>query len=86
MYWRSAPAEHTFINTKIIAEAPDKYLWAGIGDTLLRVMNLNFHQEEEKLDHSNALGVTLSKTLSGTFSGVGSKALADCKEIEYLMT
>ena len=29
-----APALHTFINTKIIAESPEKLFWAGIGDAL----------------------------------------------------
>ena len=28
------PAKHIFINTRIIAEAPDIYLWAGMGDTM----------------------------------------------------
>ena len=33
-YYPQHCAEHTFINTKIIAEAPEKLLWAGIGDAL----------------------------------------------------
>ena len=28
------PPKHIFIDTQIIAGAPDKYLWAGIGDTM----------------------------------------------------
>ena len=28
------PPKHIFIDTQIIADAPDKYLWAGIGDTM----------------------------------------------------
>ena len=31
--YHKAPAIHTFINTKIIAESPEKLMWAGIGDT-----------------------------------------------------
>ena len=30
--YHKAPAIHTFINTKIIAESPEKLMWAGIGD------------------------------------------------------
>ena len=29
------PPNHIFINTQIIAEAPDIYLWAGMGDTMV---------------------------------------------------
>ena len=32
--YHKAPAIHTFINTKIIAESPEKLMWAGIGDAL----------------------------------------------------
>lgn len=31
-YEVTGPALHTFINTRVIAEAPDEYFWAGIGD------------------------------------------------------
>ena len=30
------PLNHIFINTQIIAEAPDIYLWAGMGDTMAK--------------------------------------------------
>ncbi|WP_308007840.1 iron-containing alcohol dehydrogenase family protein [uncultured Fusobacterium sp.] len=80
LYWRSAPAEHTFINTKIIAEAPDKYLWAGIGDTLAKGYEPEFSSRRRKLNHPNALGVTLSKLCQEHLVEYGSKALADCKE------
>ena len=31
-YEVTGPPIHTFINTRVIAEAPDQYFWAGIGD------------------------------------------------------
>lgn len=80
LYWRNTPAEHTFINTKIIAEAPDKYLWAGIGDTLAKGYEPEFSSRGRKLDHPNALGVTLSKLCQEPLVEYGSKALVDCKE------
>lgn len=80
LYWRKAPAEHSFINTKIIAEAPDKYLWAGIGDTLAKGYEPEFSSRGKKLDHPNALGVTLSRLCQEPLVEYGTNALKDCKE------
>ena len=30
------PPAHCFIDTQVIAEAPEMYLWAGIGDTIAK--------------------------------------------------
>ena len=32
-FFFTAPARHCFIYTPVIAKSPDKYMWAGIGDT-----------------------------------------------------
>lgn len=79
LYWRSKPAEHTFINTKVIAEAPDKYLWAGIGDTLAKAYEPEFSARGRELDYSNSLGIVLSKLCSEPLLKYGDKALKDCK-------
>jgi len=79
LYWRFAPAEHTFINTKIIAEAPDKYLWAGIGDTMAKGYEPEFSSRGKELDHSNSIGVTLSKLCQEPLVKYGKKAIDDCK-------
>ena len=36
------PAAHAFIDTQIIAAAPYRYLWAGIGDTYAKITKLRF--------------------------------------------
>lgn len=77
--WRFAPAEHTFINTKIIAEAPEKYLWAGIGDTMAKGYEPEFSSRGKELDHSNNIGVTVSKLCQEPLVKYGKKALEDCK-------
>lgn len=79
LYWRKRAAEHTFINTKIIAEAPEKYLWAGIGDTLAKAYEPEFSARGRKLDYYNALGIAMSKLCVDPLVEYGSKALGDCK-------
>ena len=48
-YYPQHCAEHTFINTKIIAEAPEKLLWAGIGDALSKE-----HRRQKTAEHPAA--------------------------------
>lgn len=79
LYTRPRPAEHTFINTKIIAEAPEKYLWAGIGDTLAKAYEPEFSARGKELDYYNSLGITLSKLCSEPLLKYGYRALEDCK-------
>lgn len=73
-------ALHTFINTKIIAEAPDQYLWAGMGDTLAKGYEPEFSSRGLDLDFSNSLGITISKMCYEPLVKYGIKAMNDCKE------
>ncbi|GMO56579.1 MAG: iron-containing alcohol dehydrogenase family protein [Rickettsiales bacterium] len=77
--YRYAPAEHCFINTKIIAEAPDKYLWAGIGDTLAKGYEPEFSARGKDLDFWHTTGVTLSKLCQEPLVKYGINAMQDCK-------
>lgn len=79
LYWRAKPAEHTFINTRIIAEAPEKYLWAGIGDTLAKAYEPEFSARGKELNYYNSVGITLSKLCSEPLVKYGHKGLEDCK-------
>lgn len=79
LYWREKPAEHTFINTQIIAQAPDKYLWAGIGDTLAKAYEPEFSSRNLELDYYNSLGIAMSKLCEQPLTLYGEKALNDCK-------
>lgn len=81
-YWRDKPAEHTFINTKIIAEAPEKYLWAGIGDTLAKAYEPEFSSRGQNLDYYTSLAMKMTSLCSEPLVEFGSKALRDCKTNE----
>ncbi|AJA48873.1 glycerol dehydrogenase [Clostridium pasteurianum DSM 525 = ATCC 6013] len=79
LYFRDKPAEHTFICTEIIAEAPKVFLWAGIGDALSKKYECTFSSRNDKLEHFNALGVQISKICTEPLLENGKKALEDCE-------
>ena len=80
LYLSDIPTNHIFISTKIIAEAPEVYLWAGIGDTLAKHYESVFSSRNDELEHFNALGVNISAMSADPLVKYGEKAMADCKE------
>lgn len=78
-YYEKTPADHTFINTKIIAEAPESLFWAGIGDALSKEPEVLLATRGKKLLHTALLGAELSKACGYPLLAFGEKALNDCK-------
>lgn len=78
LYLSNIPAKHIFISTKIIAEAPDLYLWAGIGDTLAKHYESTFSSRGDELEHFNALGINISSLSVDPLVKYGKKAMIDC--------
>lgn len=78
-YLAKKPADFTFINTKIIAQAPAKYLWAGIGDTLAKGYEPEFSARNDKLDYFNKLGILISTLCEEPLIKYGKKAMQDCE-------
>lgn len=77
LFFPKKPPKHTFINTKIIAEAPDMYLWAGIGDALSKEVESTFSSRGDEMDHTNALGVQIGQMCTERFLKYGEQALKD---------
>lgn len=73
------PPVHIFIDSQIIANAPDKYLWAGIGDSMAKYFESSVSSRGDELFHSQAMGVNIGNMCSGPFVKYGEKALIDCK-------
>lgn len=73
------PVDHTFINTKIIAEAPAELLWAGIGDALSKECESTYASKEDSLFHTTMTGVCLGHVCTEPLVKYGKKALEDCK-------
>lgn len=73
-----APA-HCFINGQIIAEAPEQYLWAGIGDALSKQPEVAFATQGKTLDHTARMGLALSATCDDALFQYSRQALEDCR-------
>ena len=77
--YHKAPAIHTFINTKIIAESPEKLMWAGIGDALSKEYEVIFACREKNMIHTPLLGKAIASASTEPLISFGKKALEDCK-------
>ena len=74
------PPNHTFIDIEIIANAPAKYLWAGIGDTMAKHYECTISSRGDTPSHSDAMGIALSSMCAVPIQRWGEKAMADCNE------
>lgn len=79
-YYFNKIAEHTFINSKIIAESPYELLWAGIGDALSKECEAKFSSKGIALSHTPLMGVHLSGICTEPLFMYGAEALKACKE------
>ena len=75
------PPVHVFISTRVIAEAPEIYLWAGIGDGMSKEAEVKFSArgKEAELTLSEEAGVALSNCCTEPLIKYGVQAMEDCK-------
>ena len=70
---------HIFINPRIIAEAPDEYFWAGIGDALSKQPEVEYATSKDELDVTAELGLSLARTCSEPLFRWGEQGLDDVR-------
>lgn len=78
-YFYDRPAYHCFIDLTVIANAPDEYLQAGMGDTIGKYFECHFSARGDQLEHSSALGREISNMCYQPLLDYGEQALKDCK-------
>ena len=71
--------EHTFINTQIIAQAPENLLWAGIADSLSKECEVELASRGEKLFHTTLMGTQLCHICTDPLVEYGAKAIEQCR-------
>lgn len=76
-YFTEKPPVHAFIQTEIIANAPKKYMWAGMGDTYAKYYEASVSSRNDELPHYLELGVNVSQMCVGPVLKYGEKALND---------
>ena len=79
-YFYDRPARHCFIQLPVIADAPAKYLRAGMGDTIGKYFECHFAARGDQLAHSSALGREISNLCYRPLLVHGVQALNDCME------
>lgn len=77
LFFPSKPPVHAFIDTTIIAEAPDKYLWAGVGDALSKEIESSFSSRGDDLGYTDSLGIQIGKMCTERLLTYGTQALKD---------
>ncbi|HJB32521.1 iron-containing alcohol dehydrogenase family protein [uncultured Oscillibacter sp.] len=73
------PPNHIFIDTEIIANAPVRYLWAGMGDTMAKHYECTISSRNDIPAHSDAMGIALSSMCAEPIVRWGKKAMEDCE-------
>jgi len=73
------PPKHIFIDTQIIADAPVRYLWAGMGDTMAKHYESTVSSRGHIPAHSDSMGITLSSMCAQPILRWGTQAMADCE-------
>ena len=74
------PPCHTFIDTEVIASAPERYLWAGLGDTYAKFFESTVSSRGDELTYYHALGVSVSRSCLEPLLQYGEKAFRDHRE------
>lgn len=79
-WYFKAPAYHTFIDTAIISEAPEKYFRAGIGDTLAKYYEVEFSARGREKTYKDELGISVSRMCNEPLMNVAADALTACTQ------
>lgn len=76
---KNAPI-HCFIDPEIIVNAPEKYFWAGMSDTMAKHVESVFSSKNDVLDFESSYGVTVSRLCYEPILEKGEKAYEDVKK------
>lgn len=72
-----APPVHAFLPLRVIASAPPRYLWAGLGDTYAKYFEATVSARGDALGFPHALGVGMSRMCLEPLLRHGAQAMAD---------
>lgn len=75
--------EHCFIDTEVIVNAPSKYFWAGMGDTMAKHVECVFSAKNDVLDFESEYGRTISRLCYEPILEKGAKAYEDVKKHQW---
>lgn len=79
-FFITRPPLHMFLDLDIIAAAPSRYMWAGMGDTYAKFFEAAMSSRGEELSHYVGMGVTVSRMCLAPIMKYGRQALEDNKK------
>ena len=79
IYRLKTPPIHCFIDSEVIANAPEQYFWAGMGDTMAKHVECVFSAKNDVLDFESEFGRTVSILCYEPILANGLKAYEDVK-------
>lgn len=66
---------HCFLNSAVIADSPEKFLWAGIGDSIAKEYESELASRGRTLTNTPAMGVMLARSVTKSLKKHGLKAM-----------
>lgn len=80
VYTLKRPCRACFIVPTVLIEAPSQYLWAGIGDTLAKKVEVEFNLRGKDLDVNQSLSLQIAELCINIPLFYGIKAMDDAKQ------
>ena len=71
------PPVHAFLCTDVLAKAPPRYLWAGLGDTYAKYFEATVSSRGDEPTYYQALGIGMSRMCLDPLLRYGAAAMAD---------
>ena len=79
-WYYEKPPYHSFIDTEIIANAPLKYLRAGIGDTVAKYYETEFSARGRQKGYSDQMALAIAAVCGTPLMEIAENALKSCRE------
>lgn len=74
-YFPAGPPTHCFIDLTVLAQSPDDYFWAGIGDAMSKGPEVELASRGADLESTPAMGRALAASCEGPLMALGSAAM-----------
>lgn len=79
VFYNDYPTTHCFINSRILVEAPERFIWAGMGDTIAKHYECEFSSRGRTISYEAQLGVAMSIMCAEPILTHGVAAMAAAK-------
>ncbi len=79
VHYNAYPATHIFINAQILVEAPERFIWAGMGDTIAKHYESAFSGRHSNPTYEGQMGVSIATMCAAPVKVYGIGAMEAAK-------